>query len=139
MLRTAAFVAVSALSLVPAVSAQGRRPAPASPAPTPAPLLSRAGLKALKAREIGPAVMGGRVSEIALGADHYPSEPIFVPARGAVEEDEGYVLTQVYDGRRHETYVAVLDAQDFESGPLARVYFGHHIPYSFHGTWVPGK
>ena len=71
MLRTAAFVAVSALSVVTAVSAQGRRPAPASPAPTPAPLVSRAGLKALKAREIGPAVMGGRVSDIALD----PADP----------------------------------------------------------------
>ena len=71
MIQAAAFVAVSALSLVPAVSAQSRRPAPASPAPTPAPLVSAAGLKALKAREIGPAVMGGRVSDIALD----PADP----------------------------------------------------------------
>jgi photosystem II stability/assembly factor-like uncharacterized protein len=71
MIRPAAFLAVSALSLAPAVSAQGRRPVPASPAPTPAPRIAPAGLKALKAREIGPAVMGGRVSDIAFD----PADP----------------------------------------------------------------
>jgi photosystem II stability/assembly factor-like uncharacterized protein len=70
MLRIAAFLAVSAL-LVSAASAQGRRPAPPSPAPTSAPLVSTAALKTLKAREIGPAVMGGRVSEIAFD----PADP----------------------------------------------------------------
>ena len=41
------------------------RGAPAAPAPTP----DVAALKALKAREIGPAVMGGRVSDIAFDAE----------------------------------------------------------------------
>src|SRR5688572_33134398 len=42
--------------------------APAAPKPTPAPApaaLAAAQLKALKARSIGPAVMGGRVSDVA--------------------------------------------------------------------------
>jgi photosystem II stability/assembly factor-like uncharacterized protein len=64
MLRSAAFLALSAVSFVPLVSAQ-RRPASPSPSPAPAPLITATALKAFKAREIGPAVMGGRVSDIA--------------------------------------------------------------------------
>ena len=39
---------------------------PASPAPTAGPTVDALALKALKARSIGPAVMGGRVADIAL-------------------------------------------------------------------------
>ncbi|HYU42550.1 MAG TPA: glycosyl hydrolase, partial [Vicinamibacteria bacterium] len=70
MLRTAAFLAASVL-LVSAASAQGRRPVSPAPGPSPAPLITPAALKTLKAREIGPAVMGGRVSEIAFD----PADP----------------------------------------------------------------
>src|ERR1043165_8095505 len=70
MHQAAAFLAASIL-FVSTASAQGRRPAPPSPAPTSATLVSTAALKTLKAREIGPAVMGGRVSEIAFD----PADP----------------------------------------------------------------
>ncbi|HEV7499335.1 MAG TPA: glycosyl hydrolase, partial [Vicinamibacteria bacterium] len=71
MIRATGLLA-STLLIAPAVSAQGRRAAPPSPAPaTTAPLIAPAGLKALKARELGPAVMGGRVSDIALD----PADP----------------------------------------------------------------
>jgi photosystem II stability/assembly factor-like uncharacterized protein len=73
MTRAALLVAASfALSLAPAVSQEpsARRP---SPRPSPAasalpagPAVSALALKPLKARAIGPAVMGGRVSDIAL-------------------------------------------------------------------------
>jgi photosystem II stability/assembly factor-like uncharacterized protein len=55
---------LTALIPLPA-DAQPRRPVP-SPSPTAAPLLSASALKTLKARAIGPAVMGGRISDIAL-------------------------------------------------------------------------
>jgi photosystem II stability/assembly factor-like uncharacterized protein len=71
MIRTATFFVLSALALSPSVSAQGRRPASPAPAPTPSALIAPAALKTLKAREIGPAVMSGRVSDIALD----PADP----------------------------------------------------------------
>lgn len=71
MTRTATLAVLTALAVAPAAHAQGRRAAPASPTPTTAPLIAPGGLKALKAREVGPAVMGGRISDIALD----PSDP----------------------------------------------------------------
>src|SRR6476619_5812515 len=59
----ALFVSISAISIL---SAQ-ETPSPATATPSPSPMsLSEALFKNLKARSIGPAVMGGRVSDIAI-------------------------------------------------------------------------
>jgi photosystem II stability/assembly factor-like uncharacterized protein len=63
------FLAVASGGAVAAPPAPAR-PAPA-PTPTPAPGLDPVLLKSLKARSIGPAVMGGRVPDVALD----PSDP----------------------------------------------------------------
>ena len=34
-------------------------------------------------------------------------------------------------------HVAVLDARAPEAGPVARAWFDHFFPFTFHGTWVP--
>lgn len=68
----------------------------------------------------------------------YPSEPIFVPRDGSSVEDAGWVLSLVYDASSHTSHVAVIDAQRFDAGPVARVHFDHHIPFPFHGSWVGG-
>src|SRR6185295_11223837 len=65
-------VAVSCALAAGTASPQGKPKAKASPAPaatatsTTGPALDALAFKALKARSIGPAVMGGRVSDIAL-------------------------------------------------------------------------
>jgi len=66
MIRPATVLVVSILLTARDAFTQGRRPAPSPPSPVPPSLISAAGLKALKPREIGPAVMGGRVSDIAI-------------------------------------------------------------------------
>ncbi len=81
-------------------------------------------------------VESGRSTTVALGVSQYPSEPIFVPRPSAATEDDGYLLTLVYDAVEHQSHVAVLDAQDLERGPLARAWFDHHIPFTFHGVWA---
>ncbi len=73
-MRAAVSAIAATLVLVPAPApAQGRRAAaaPASAAPIAPPLVAARSLKALKAREIGPAIMGGRISDIALD----PADP----------------------------------------------------------------
>jgi photosystem II stability/assembly factor-like uncharacterized protein len=63
----AALITASILPAVP-VSAQGKPRPKASPSPTAAagPVVDALTLKALKARSIGPATMGGRVADVAL-------------------------------------------------------------------------
>jgi all-trans-8'-apo-beta-carotenal 15,15'-oxygenase len=83
-------------------------------------------------------VESGAVRTLVLGAGLYPGEPIFVPRDGAGERS-GYLLTLVYDARAHRSHVAVIDAERFEDGPIARAHFEHHVPFGFHGTWAPAS
>jgi len=68
------------------------------------------------------------------------SEPIFVPRADtgmvAHAEDEGWVLALVYDPVSDTSNVTVLDARDLSSGPLARAWFDHHVPPTFHGAFM---
>ncbi|KAF4733912.1 hypothetical protein FOZ63_010045, partial [Perkinsus olseni] len=53
-------------------------------------------------------------------------EPVFCPRldkKGkvpltAAEEEDGYIVVQVYDSVRHSTYFALLDARDISRGPI---------------------
>lgn len=63
------------------------------------------------------------------------SEPVFVP-RGAAEDD-GWVLALVYDHRRERSSIAILDGQRLGDGPVARAWFDHGVPVTFHGNWLP--
>ena len=64
------------------------------------------------------------------------SEPVFVPSPGAEAETEGHVLVLQYDPDRHRSAVAVYDAEGLDAGPVARAWFDHHVPLTFHGSWV---
>lgn len=69
-------------------------------------------------------------------------EPVFVPRLGWEswchgEEDDGYVIAQLYVPQTHTTQFVVLDAQHMDQGPLATIKLKHHIPYGFHGTFTP--
>lgn len=69
-------------------------------------------------------------------------EPVFVPRLGYSssskgDEDDGYVLVQLYIPETHTTEFVVLDAKQIHAGPLARIKLKHAIPYGFHGTFTP--
>jgi all-trans-8'-apo-beta-carotenal 15,15'-oxygenase len=66
----------------------------------------------------------------------FVGEPIFVPRPHSTEEDEGWVLTLVYDATHHRTDVVVLDGADLEKGTIARLHLKHHIPYGLHGSFT---
>jgi all-trans-8'-apo-beta-carotenal 15,15'-oxygenase len=77
----------------------------------------------------------GTVEEIDLGAARYPSEPVFV-RRGAAGEDDGWLLTVVYDAESDRSYLAVLDAREPAAGPIAEAWFDDAIPFTFHGVFA---
>ncbi|HEY9650685.1 MAG TPA: carotenoid oxygenase family protein [Coleofasciculaceae cyanobacterium] len=66
----------------------------------------------------------------------YVSEPIFVPKPEATGEDDGWVLTLVYNARYHRSEVVILDGRDLNRKPIARLHLKHHIPYGLHGNWT---
>jgi len=79
----------------------------------------------------------GTVEAVSLGAGHYPSEPVFVRRPGALDSDDGWLLTLVYDGVNDRSGVAVLDAREPSREPLARAWLDHAVPFTFHGNFAP--
>ncbi|MCB9595960.1 MAG: carotenoid oxygenase family protein [Sandaracinaceae bacterium] len=66
---------------------------------------------------------------------HQPDETIFLPRGDG--EDEGYLMSMVFDGTTRRSYTAVFDATRLEDGPIARVHMPRRVPFGFHGTWLP--
>jgi carotenoid cleavage dioxygenase len=79
----------------------------------------------------------GQRTQFDLGAGRHSGEPYFVPREGAAAEDDGYLLSYVYDEGRDTSELMVLDANDLSAAPLARVMLPARVPYGFHGSWVP--
>ena len=66
----------------------------------------------------------------------FVGEPVFVPRPNASQEDDGWVLTIVYDAESDRSDVVILDAKNLDSGPLARLHLKHHLPYGLHGSFT---
>lgn len=64
-------------------------------------------------------------------------EPVFVRREGAQAEDDGWILSYVYDAERDASDVVILDAQDFSGDPVAIIQLPVRVPFGFHGGWAP--
>jgi carotenoid cleavage dioxygenase-like enzyme len=71
------------------------------------------------------------------GSGRVPSEGVFIPAADDADEDEGWVVTYVYDAARDRSDFVVIDASDFTAPPVATVLLPQRVPFGFHGSWVP--
>ena len=73
------------------------------------------------------------------GRGRMTAEPVFVRKAGATAEDEGWIMSYVYDPERDLSDVVILDAQDFSGEPVATVRLPVPVPFGFHGGWAPDK
>ncbi len=64
-------------------------------------------------------------------------EPVFVSRQGSSEEDDGWIISFVYDAARNASNVVIVDAQAFSEAPVATIYLPVRVPFGFHGNWVP--
>jgi carotenoid cleavage dioxygenase-like enzyme len=71
------------------------------------------------------------------GPTRHGGEWLFVPADDGAAEDEGWLLSYVHDEATATSELAVLDATDVASGPVASVPLPQRVPYGFHATWMP--
>jgi carotenoid cleavage dioxygenase-like enzyme len=62
-------------------------------------------------------------------------EPVFVPRPGAVDEDDGWVLA--FTGDRERGELVILNAQDFDGEPQARIQIPGRVPFGYHGDFFP--
>lgn len=77
-------------------------------------------------------------SDIAFGQGNLPGEPVFVAAEGQKSEDEGYLMTFVYEAETDTSRFIVMDAQTMDATPVASIELPR-IPFGFHGNWIPSS
>ena len=63
----------------------------------------------------------------------YAGEPIFVPAPKAKKEDEGVILSVIFDMKRQKSFLLVIDAKSFRE--IGRAEVSHEIPPGLHGRF----
>lgn len=71
------------------------------------------------------------------GPGRWGGEGVFVPRSGAAAEDDGWLLTYLYDSRERRSELVIVSAEDFTAPPVARVIIPTRIPFGFHGAWIP--
>jgi carotenoid cleavage dioxygenase-like enzyme len=71
------------------------------------------------------------------GAGRRAGECVFVPRIAAKAEDDGWLLTFVYDQASGQSALAVLDAADITACPEAVVHLPVAVPDGFHAAWIP--
>ncbi len=74
-----------------------------------------------------------------LGKGRLGGEGVFVPKRASKGEDDGWLVTYVYDRTSRKSELIVVEARDFAAKPVARVLLPERVPFGFHGTWVQGS
>ena len=65
------------------------------------------------------------------------AEPVFIPSENQTSEDEGYLMTYVYDRATDKSNLMIFNAQDINSGQIAQIKLPQRVPFGFHGSWVP--
>jgi all-trans-8'-apo-beta-carotenal 15,15'-oxygenase len=73
-----------------------------------------------------------QVQTSQLPSTHYPTEPLFAPNPN--NPDQGWILTVVYDGDRHQSEVWIYEDNCLEH-PVCRISLPSFIPIGFHGKW----
>ncbi|GAB1544329.1 carotenoid oxygenase family protein [Scytonema sp. NUACC21] len=73
------------------------------------------------------------------GPGRYGGEAVFVPQLDSTAEDDGWLLTFVYDAAKNTSELVVVSAQDLTDQPVARILLPQRVPYGFHGTWISQK
>ncbi len=70
------------------------------------------------------------------GRGRFGGDSAFAPRPGAAAEDDGWLLTMVWDAVAKQSELLIIDAQNFTSEPVARILMPQRVPYGFHATWI---
>jgi carotenoid cleavage dioxygenase len=84
-------------------------------------------------------VTTGRTEVHDYGPGRSALEPVFVGREDAGDEDDGWVISFVYDAERDASDVVILDAKGFSGRPVATITLPVRVPFGFHGNWLPDR
>ena len=79
--------------------------------------------------------VAGTRSQIDVGMGRLPGETVFVPSANGTAEDDGYLMTYVFDAASNESDFMIFDAASMSAEPVAKVHLPR-VPFGFHGNWV---
>ena len=63
-------------------------------------------------------------------------EAVFVPRTPDAAEDDGWVMSVVYDAAEDASQLVLLNGQDFTGEPACTIQLPDRVPFGFHGNWV---
>jgi carotenoid cleavage dioxygenase len=66
----------------------------------------------------------------------YASEAPFAPRIGAVDEDDGYLVSFLIDENRGTSECVLIDARDIAAGPVCRIALPHKVSSGTHAVWA---
>ena len=80
----------------------------------------------------------GTSEDYLFGEQRFGSEAAFAPRIGAVDEDDGYLVTLVSDVAADTSECVILDARNIAAGPVCRMVLPERICAGTHATWANG-
>ena len=74
-------------------------------------------------------------------------EPMYAPRKqtkesdlsNKSEEDSGYILSLLYNGKEKKSEIIILLANDIKAGPIARIPLGITIPHGYYGCFAASE
>ncbi|MGD8417524.1 MAG: carotenoid oxygenase family protein [Pseudomonadales bacterium] len=80
----------------------------------------------------------GERTAIEFGRGRVGGEPVFVPSANPKSEDDGYLMTYVYDAGTDTSQFVIMDAKTMDDTPVASIDLPR-VPNGFHGSWIPAS
>lgn len=72
-------------------------------------------------------------------AYQFCGEPKYAPRAGSDEnsaEDDGYILSVMFDGKKEESELLVFEANQIAKGPITRILLGFAVPHGLFGVFT---
>ena len=69
------------------------------------------------------------------GPDANAGEPVYVPNPDSDQEEDGWVMAFVFNPGEDQ-YLSIMNAGDWDSGPVAKVHIPTRVPNGFHANWM---
>jgi all-trans-8'-apo-beta-carotenal 15,15'-oxygenase len=68
-------------------------------------------------------------------------EPMYAPRQNSSnpEEDSGYILSVLFNGKKGESEIVLLEASNVSKGPIARIPLGISVPHGYFGCFTAAE
>jgi all-trans-8'-apo-beta-carotenal 15,15'-oxygenase len=72
-------------------------------------------------------------------AFEFCGEPMFAPKGNPTSDDDGYILTVLFNGKTEQSEMVILKSTNIAAGPVARIPLGIGIPHGLHGCFTDSE